>query len=139
MAAKNAGHGSQVWAKFDDATYVQVANVKKITPAPWESEEVDITCLDDTAENTQGAQPPNYGELSFDYFWDPSDTNHDLLDTAHTARASHLWKVLFPLAAGDYEREMNGWVKSLTPADLTSKDPIMRTCVVRITSIPTEV
>jgi hypothetical protein len=132
--AKKIGHGSQLWVdEASDTTYTQLSNVVKITPPPAARDDVDMTTLESTLQEFDPSDPPNWGELSFEIMWHPSQANSDIPDTLFAAKTAVNWKIVFPFSTA-VNKVFSGWVKSLTPADLSSKDPIKRTIVVRLTS-----
>ena len=132
--AKQIGHGSELWVDHDaDATFTQLANVLKITPPPATRDDVDMTTLESELMEFEPSDPPDFGELSCEIHWHPGQANSDIPDTLFAARTKCNWKIVFPFST-PVNKTFQGWVKSLTPADLASKEAIRRTIVIRLTS-----
>lgn len=132
--AKQIGHGAQLWVDDDDdATYTELGSIVKITPPAKTRDDVDMTTLDSDLMEYDPSDPPDVGELSVEIHWHPGQTNSEILDDLFDAKTKVNWKIVYPFAT-PVNHVFEGWVKSLTPADLASKESIRRTAVIRLTS-----
>jgi hypothetical protein len=57
-------------------------------------EQIEVTALKDTAKKFV-AGLPDYGEVTFNLFWDPADSTHQYLLTSYqTANKTEKWKII---------------------------------------------
>lgn len=126
---KRIGHGATL---SQGAT--AIGQLRNITLPAFSRDEVDTTTLDSTVGETLPADPENVGEVSFEMLWTSGDSAHELLDTDFAARTVSSYSISVPLSTPRVAT-FSAWVKSMTPAPLDSKSPIMRTVVLKLTTI----
>lgn len=127
-AEKKIGHGTIL--KQGSTTLSQIRN---ITPPGGTREEVPATTFDSTVEETLPADPENCGELQFEQIWTKGETDHDLIDTAFNARTIDAYSIVYPWSTAK-TATFSGWVKSMSPATLQSKEVMARTVVIKLTT-----
>ncbi len=74
--------------------------------------DIDVTAIDDTAAQFL-AGIPDYGNVTFDLFWDPAETTHQALKTAFDTVGSVTYFNIVAsdtgAAVGDFLGEVKGW------------------------------
>ena len=126
--SKNIGHGTLF--KRGATT---ITALRSITPPSLTREDVDATDLADGVQYNIPSDPEDPGEVTLEMFWTSGDTNDELLDTDFHARTITAWSIVY---ASPISRTatFSGWVKSLSPATVVSRDVIVRTIVIRLTT-----
>lgn len=131
---KNIGHGTVLSRVTAGPT--AITQVRSITPPSFSREDVNATDLADGVDYNIPSDPEDPGEVTIDMYWTSGDTNDELFDTDFAARTIASWKIVY---ASPITRTatFNAWVKSLSPARFESRDVIIRTIVLRLTSVIT--
>jgi hypothetical protein len=71
--------------------------LQSIQPPSRTYQRVDQTCLDDTlVTSLQGIEDSD--DISFSQIWHPTDSNHELVETAFAAKATVAVDVVYPFA-----------------------------------------
>jgi hypothetical protein len=132
MADKNLALGSVVKVDHDaDATYTVVGNVTSVTPPGRKRVRVDQTALADTLK-TYALGIEDFSEFTFAQYWDPGDTNHEIIDTLFGNNTDVNWQCLYGSAPIQTD-QFSGKVSDMTPGELTTDGMIMRTVTVQRT------
>lgn len=76
---KKLGHGTIVNINAVDFLFLE-----EVTPAEVTRDVVDVTCLDDTAVDSLDSDPPDYGSVAFQGFYDPGSTEDEAIRTFMT-------------------------------------------------------
>jgi len=129
---KKIGHGISI--KLGSTTITQIRN---LTPASISREDVDATTLDDTVGYNLPSDPEDPGEVSFDELWTSGDTNSELIDTDFNARTIATWSIVFSSWTQSRTASFSAWVKSISPAQVSGRDAMSRTIVLRLTTVIT--
>lgn len=130
-AEKRIGHGA-TWKMGSTV----IGQVRLITPPALTREDVDATTLDDGVKYNIPSDPEDPGEATIEQLWTSGNTNDELVDTDFNARTIAAHSITYPLSTPRIAT-FNGWIKSITPGSLQGTDPIMRTIVVRLTTVIT--
>jgi hypothetical protein len=132
MADRQIGLGTIVKVDHDaDTTYTTIACAKEATPPNQVRVEVDATCFEDTVvQMLPGIEDES--EFSFLQVWDPTDTNHLIIDALFTSKTAVNWQVIYPFATPITEI-FAGRVVGLTPETISNDSVISRTVMVRRT------
>ena len=132
MADKNLGLGSLVKVDHDaDASYTTVGLVTAFTPPARKRALVPGTILADTLE-TYEAGIEDFSSMSVTGYWDPGDTNHEILDTLFDNKTKVNWQALYGSAPVKTD-QFAGFISELTPAENNKDGLIMRTFIVQRT------
>jgi len=109
--AAHATQGTQLKVSIS-SVFTNVPGVEDIDGPGGEKQEIDVTAISDTATQTVGGIR-DYGEMTFNLFYDPADTTHQYLHTsfASSSNAIEAWKVVLP-DAGAAELAFSGWIKT---------------------------
>ncbi|QDV26743.1 phage tail tube protein [Aureliella helgolandensis] len=115
-----------------------IACLLNFTPPERSREEVDVTCLEDDAEEYLDADPPNEGILKFEAAWEPGDTNSELLDALfdevdpddREGAFTIKWSMFTPLVTDAF----SGRILKLSPAQVEKKTLIKRSVEIRLTT-----
>lgn len=74
--------------------------------------DIDVTAIDDSAAQFV-AGIPDYGNVTFDLFWDPAETTHQNLKTAFdTVGSTTYFQIVASddgAATGEFQGEVKGW------------------------------
>lgn len=133
MADRILGLGTLVKVDHDaDASYTTVGLIKETTPPPRMREAVDATVLEDTLEALEPGLE-SAGEFTFMQVWDPTDTNHTMIDTLFANKTKVNWRVEFAAASPAITGTFAGWVKGLGPEKTDTKSVVSRTVTVQRT------
>lgn len=122
-------------------TYVKLASVKSISDPALTREEVEMTCMDSTFDDYRPSPVLNVGELSLELYWDEADTGHlalvDLVETDPGSDPSSYptWQLIFNFADGVITKEFAGFLRELGEASYEVKGEVMRTAVLRPTTM----
>ncbi len=136
MPDPNADIGHLTQLHFDPANgtnYTQILLVQEVTYPTFTVEDVDITDLADTVEQTTSSIVYNPGEMTAKFFWEVNNANPNLFYTALTSGAVGKWKIVVPHAT-TVSATFSGYVKSLAPDPFAQKAPIMNTVTVKLTT-----
>lgn len=82
-----------------DSNFVRLTRVTKIAGPSIENEEVDETDLDSTAKERSAGDVPDYKEISFTIFYDPTNTTHTSLRSLAASGTTRAWRATWPSAA----------------------------------------
>lgn len=94
MADKSLGLGSLVKVDHDaDTNYTTVGLTKDFTPPGRDKELVETTTLSDTIKQFAAAIEDG-GDLTVMHLWDPTDSNHTMIDTLITNGTTVNWQVV---------------------------------------------
>ena len=128
MADKLIGYGAIV--KLDT---VAQGEIRSVTPPPRAYPRVALDDLSSTLM-TEGQGIEEVSEWSWVQLWDPSDTNHLLIDTEFDNRSEGAYQIVFPQVndgAGGLTATQtwafNARVVNLEAAELTNADVVTRT------------
>lgn len=132
MADRQIGLGTIVKVDHDsDTTFTTVGCVKEATPPGQEREEADGTCFDDTVKQMlPGIETES--EFPFMQVWDPTDTNHLIIDTLYASKAAVNWQIIYPFETPITE-QFAGRVIGISPEKIDNGSVISRTVRVRRT------
>lgn len=98
---------------------------------------IDGTALGDTyEEQLLGIEESD--QLTFEQFWQPSDTNHELIDTAFDNKDEIAVRITHP-HTGDPTEAFDAKVISITPAEAVPTGAVMRTVTLLRTGAVTKV
>ncbi len=125
-AAKETALGSIVKVDDDeDLTFTTVGLTKTITPPTRKRARIDNVDLSDTLA-TDAAGIEEKSDFSFEQYWTPGDTDHELIDTLFGSAAAVPWQVIYPLGTPVTD-EFDAIVVEMTLGALQSDGMIMRT------------
>ncbi|QDV24387.1 phage tail protein [Aureliella helgolandensis] len=127
--------GNKPLLKLDGTTIGCLLN---FTPPERSREEVDVTCMEDDAEDFLDADPPNEGMLKFEVVWEPGDTNSELLDALFDETDPEdregafeiVWAMFTPIVTDAF----SGRILKLSPNQVEKKTLIKRSVEVRLTT-----
>ncbi len=144
MAKKRIAHKIEFHVDHDeDATFTQIASIRRIGDAGKSRDAVDLTCLADDIDMMEPAPTLTLGDCTLTLFWDEADTTgmmllEDIIDTLPTGTSapSVPMKIVFPFSDGTITKTFNGWVKELGEASYEVKGEVTRDVTIHLTSIP---
>lgn len=110
------------------STYVAVGCVRELTPPPRERNTAEGTCLIDDLE-TELPGNETVSEFEFMQFWEPGQTNDEIIDTLFGSGLSGEWEVTYPLSTPVVDT-FSGWVKMIGPEQIVSNEVMSRTITV---------
>lgn len=103
--------GTQLKVKIG-GTFVLIPGAEGISGPTGTKQQIEVTALNDTAAKFVTGLP-DYGEITFNMFWDPSDTTHQhLLTSYNTPNSSDEFQIACADAGAavvDFEGSVNGW------------------------------
>ena len=110
----------------------------ELEPPGKEREGVDVTCLDDTIEDTLDSDPPKAGTLKFKVAWQPGETNGQLLDTLFDDPDIDdrvgAWSIVWTQYTQAVTWAFSGRIMKLSPEKVEAKGLISRTVEVKLTT-----
>lgn len=114
-ASAVAGSALQLYGGSSPAGYATIRGVEGLQGPTGTKATIDVTAIDDVARQFV-ADLPDFGNLTFTLFWDPSDVNHQtLLTSFKTTNSSDDFKII-PADADTYASryiyiggEVTGW------------------------------
>ncbi len=93
-------------------SYTTIRGVEGFQGPTASKPDIDVTAIDDTAAQFLSGIP-DYGNITFDLFWDPADSNHQALKTAFDTVGSRTYFNIVAsddgAAVGDCYGEVKGW------------------------------
>lgn len=112
---------------------VEITFVRSITHPTFSREKVNATDLNNTVDYNIPSDPEDVGEVVIDMYWTSGDTNDELFDTDFGAKTITSWKLVY---ASPITRTatFDAWVMSLAPARVESRDVILRTITLCLTT-----
>lgn len=130
MADRQIGNGTLVKVDHDsDTNFTTVACVNQTTPPGQERAEADATCFEDTVEQMlTGIETAS--EFVFRQVWDPTDTNHLIIDTLYTSKAEVNWQLVLPFAT-PITMQFSGVVIGKSPEVIENSSVISRNVRIR--------
>jgi hypothetical protein len=81
-----SSQGTQLAVKIS-AAFTPVPGVEGLSGPTGTKQQIEVTALSDTAAKYV-AGLPDYGDVTFNLFWDPADTTHQQLLTSYTTANS---------------------------------------------------
>lgn len=132
MADRQIGLGTIVKVDHDaDTVYTTIGCIKEATPPAEEREEADGTCFEDTVKQMlTGIETES--EFNFLQVWDPTDTNHLIIDTLYSSKTAVNWQLIYPFDTPITET-FAGKVIGKSPEKIDNGSVISRTVRVRRT------
>ena len=132
MADRQIANGTILKVDHDsDTVFTTIACGKEATPPGEERNEADGTCFEDTTEQMlPGIEAASV--YTFLQVWDPTDTNHLIIDTLYTSKAIVNWQIIYPFATPITE-QFAGRVIGKSPEKLDNASVISRTVRIRRT------
>lgn len=123
-ADKSVGFGTLVKVDHDaDTVFTTLELVTDVKPPKKAYKMVDATVLADTAEQTEcGIEEQT--EFPMTHFWDPTDTNHSMLDTLFANKTKVNWQIVFANYPSAITAAFPGRVVELDPEPI-AKDKIV--------------
>lgn len=116
MATKKVALGSLVKVAETGSAFTTIGLTRTITPPARIRAKVDGTVLADTlATNEPGIE--EHSEFEVLQFWEPGDTNHEIIDTLFGSSAKVDWQVVYPFDTPVTD-EFEGWVSDMEPEPL---------------------
>lgn len=94
-----------------------IAAVQDVSGPGLEVGEIDVTSHDSASairEFVMGLI--DFGEITFNIVWDPSNATHIALRTDLIARTSATYHVIWPEAASPEDWAFSAWVKAIVPS-----------------------
>ena len=92
--------------------YATIRGVEGFTGPTGSKPDIDVTAIDDTATKYV-AGVPDYGNVSFDLFWDPAETSHQELYVAfQTVGSTKYFRIVCAdtgAALITFSGEVKGW------------------------------
>jgi hypothetical protein len=83
------------YANSSPWTFSTIRGVEGFSGPTATKPDIDVTAIDDTAAQSIDGTP-DYGQVTFDLFWDPAETNHQLLkDDFDVVGAVAYFKVIY--------------------------------------------
>jgi hypothetical protein len=102
-----SSHGTTISINSD-----VIKSVREITLPSAETEDIDITVLDDMAKVTVGGDT-DYGVVDFEINYDPAEFSHITLRELAASKESQNWTVGMVDSGGE-EWAFSGWVKKFS-------------------------
>lgn len=130
---KVAGYSSIV--KVDPAggtSYTALTDTTAITPPDKERNKIDGTTLDDSRE-IMSPGTEKCTEFTFSQVWRVKSTNHEIIDTLYSNKATAAWQVSYPQATVVTD-SFSGWVSKVTAAVKAPNDYWSREITVTTTT-----
>ena len=130
---KYTGAGAMVSVDVaDDGSFVDVGCSTSITPPPQQLADIDVTCQQDTAADSE----PGIEQVSQANFVEPYDyvATKTLIDDFYDSRATKDWKFTFTKGADSQVIAFSGYVSALVPNAAGGNDPLTRTVTITRTS-----
>jgi hypothetical protein len=94
------------------SVFTDIPGVEGLSGPTGTKQQIDVTAINDTAAKFV-AGLPDYGEVTFRLFWDPSDTTHQELLTAYnTANSSSEFQIVCSDAGAAviaFAGQVTGW------------------------------
>lgn len=129
---KQIGYGTLV--KVDHAangTYVTIGCTRSAKLPDRMSEKVDATCLTDVVEQfLPGIETDS--ECEIDHIWDPTNANHQIIETLKDSKAVVNWQIVLPFAT-PVTATFAGFVLGYTTEPIQRNNVIARTVKVQRT------
>lgn len=106
-----AVQGTQLQVKIGSA-FTTVPGVEGLSGPTGSKQQIDVTAINDTAAKFVSGLP-DYGEVSFRLFWDPSDNTHQhLLTSYQTPNSTDDFKLICSDAGAaevQFSGQVTGW------------------------------
>lgn len=103
--------GTQLKVKIGE-TFVLIPGAEGISGPTGTKQQIEVTALNDTAAKYVTGLP-DYGEITFNMFWDPADTTHQhLLTSYNTPNSKDEFEIVCADAGAavvEFEGSINGW------------------------------
>ena len=107
-----AGTALQCGSTASPLGYTTIKGVEGFQGPTGSKPDIEVTAIDDTATQYV-AGVPDYGNVTFDLFWDPDETTHaQLLSDFQTVGSSRNFKIVCVntgLAVVTFAGEVKGW------------------------------
>lgn len=140
MAADKAvGFGTLVKVDHDaDTVFTTLELITDVKPPKQAYKMVDSTVLADTQEQTE-CGILEQTEFPMTHLWDPTDTNHTMLDTLFTNKTKVNWQIVFVNYPATLTMQFQGRVVELDPEPVAKdkcvarKLKILRTGAITVT------
>lgn len=114
-----------------------IGMMKTIQPPGYDRGEVDVTTLDSTIMDFIPGDPPEITQITLNHIWVSGLTAQELLDTAVAARTNDTYSIVFNGWSTVRTATFTAYTISVKPDSVESKNPYMRTVVLRPTSVVT--
>lgn len=98
------------YANASPWSYSTIKGVEGFSGPTATKPDIDVTAIDDTATQFIDGTP-DYGQITFDLFWDPNETNHRLLKDDFDVVASVAYFKVVNTDTGAAELTFQGNVK----------------------------
>lgn len=93
-------------------SYLTIRGVEGFQGPTASKPDIDVTAIDDTASQFLSGVP-DYGNVTFDLFWDPADTTHQAIKAEFDEIGSRAYFQIVAAddgaAVGVFEGEVKGW------------------------------
>jgi hypothetical protein len=122
--ARYLGLGTVLAVDDDDsgATFTTISLAVSATPPPRTRVRVDGTALADTlATDEMGIEDKS--DYTFDHFYEPNETNGNLMTTLFAAKSQVLWQITY--ASADVEA-FDGQIVAIEPQQIVKDQLLMR-------------
>lgn len=131
MASKQVALGTILKVDDDDsgATFTTITLAMDATPPARKRERIPTAALSDTLQ-TNSAGIELASEFSFNQYWHPGDTMHQMIDTLFGSKASVIWNIVTPHGTPVTD-SFEGWVSDMEPSVLTVDGMYMRKVTVQ--------
>lgn len=118
-----------------DSSYTTISQVERVkVPDDFDFNETEVTALSDTTEQfVRGIQKAKMCEITV--YWDEADTSHTNLRTGADDDDGFPWQIV-TADATPKTISFNGYILKIGDTTMATKDAVMKTITVRLTSEP---